>query len=190
DQSIMYTTADTFIQLWLNQKQAKIEGRVNSIVAAPKKIGGSVVVPYQLVHTLFGANVDLDSKSGQILITAEVKDALPAMPAMPSMPDHTGQTGQTGDGSGTAAGGTSDNPLVEISHSAFQPAKLTIKKGQTVKWVNKDSQIHTVYDLGEAFTSKNLLNKDEFTYTFDKTGTYTYYCSTHPTMQGEITVTE
>jgi FtsP/CotA-like multicopper oxidase with cupredoxin domain len=185
DQSIMYTTADTFVQLWLNQKQAKIEGRVNSIVAAPKKIGGSVVVPYQLVHTLFGAKVDLDSKSGQILITAEVKDAMPAMPD-----DHMDHTGQTGDSSGTAPGGTSDNPLVEISHSAFQPAKLTIKKGQTVKWVNNDSQIHTVYDLGEAFTSKILLNKDEFTYTFDKAGTYTYYCSTHPTMQGEITVTE
>ncbi|WP_165822603.1 stalk domain-containing protein [Paenibacillus montanisoli] len=100
-------------------------------------------------------------------------------------------TGGTGTGSGSGGQPSSGDPLaVTITGAAFIPQKLTIKKGQTVTWTNTDTQIHTVYDLNDSFTSGNILSKAQYQFKFLESGTYTYYCSIHPSMQGEITVTE
>ncbi|WP_308637640.1 stalk domain-containing protein [Paenibacillus silvisoli] len=109
-------------------------------------------------------------------------------------------TGGSGGGNGGSAGGspgtggtgsgTGDPLKVSITGAAFVPAKLTVKKGQTVTWTNADTQIHTVFDLNDAFTSGNILSKAQFQVTFQEPGTYIYYCSIHPSMTGEITVTE
>ncbi|TJY43987.1 hypothetical protein E5161_00900 [Cohnella pontilimi] len=189
DQSVTYLAANKIVQLWMNQKQAKMDGRVKPIAAAPLNKSGSVMIPLPVVNQLLGAKVSYDSKTKQILITAEVK--VPATAASDDHANHGGHTGGTSDGgTGTAARGGGGDPLVDITSTSFQPSKLTIKIGQKVKWVNKDKQIHTVTGLELPFDSKNMLTNAEFSYVFDKPGTYTYYCSTHPTMTGEITVTE
>lgn len=82
---------------------------------------------------------------------------------------------------------------VEISNFAFKPAKITIKKGTTVTWTNKDSAMHDVTPTGGGadFKASELLAKGEsYSFTFNTTGTYTYLCSPHPYMKGTVEVTE
>jgi amicyanin len=79
---------------------------------------------------------------------------------------------------------------VTIDNFAFSPTTLTVKRGTTVTWTNKDDDVHTVKsDEGpQAFKSPALDTGDSFTVTFDKAGTYQYICSIHPHMQGKIVV--
>ena len=69
---------------------------------------------------------------------------------------------------------------------AFQPAKVTIKAGDTVKWVNNKLAPHNVvFDSSDpdaaAHSHKDLsfAPGESFEVTFDKAGTYNYYCEPH-----------
>lgn len=77
---------------------------------------------------------------------------------------------------------------VYIQNFAFNPTSLTVKAGTTVTWVNKDSTTHTVISDNGAFPSGDLNPGSNYTYTFNKTGTYPYHCSIHPSMTGTVTV--
>ncbi|MFF1568690.1 plastocyanin/azurin family copper-binding protein [Streptomyces sp. NPDC058293] len=81
---------------------------------------------------------------------------------------------------------------IEIKNMAFAQPKLTVKVGQTVKWVNEDTAPHTVTTTsGPAkLDSGNLQKGDSWSYTFTKAGTYKYYCAVHPDMTASITVIE
>jgi plastocyanin len=80
---------------------------------------------------------------------------------------------------------------VTIKDLKFNPAKLTIKPGETVVWTNKDDKDHTVVsDEKDAFKSDNLSSGDTFKHTFDKKGKFGYSCSYHPRMKGVITVAD
>ena len=77
---------------------------------------------------------------------------------------------------------------------AFQPSKVKIKAGDTVKWVNNKLPPHNVVFEGAAASKshKGLLYSpgDSFDITFDEPGTYSYYCEPHrgAGMKGEIVV--
>lgn len=79
---------------------------------------------------------------------------------------------------------------VEISGFAFVPAQLTIKKGQSVIFTNKDSTPHTVSpDKGAVFAdSGRLLKNESKTITFDTSGKQQYFCQIHPSMKGTVIV--
>ncbi len=80
---------------------------------------------------------------------------------------------------------------ITIKDFTFSPAALTVKAGTTVTWVNEDGASHTVVsDDGSRFpfTSPQLANGDSYPQTFTQVGTYTYYCSIHPSMKGTIIV--
>jgi plastocyanin len=77
---------------------------------------------------------------------------------------------------------------VTIDHHAFAPAALTIAAGTTVTWKNADDTAHTVTDKNGVFRSSGLDNGDSFSHTFTTAGDYSYFCSLHPFMVGEIVV--
>ena len=82
---------------------------------------------------------------------------------------------------------------VEISNFAFSPATLNIKVGTTVTWTNRDSARHDVVadDESPDAPSSELLGRGEsYSFTFNKAGTYSYYCTPHPNMQAKVIVTE
>src|ERR1700741_4740760 len=67
---------------------------------------------------------------------------------------------------------------VKIDNFSFAPGQLTVTKGTTIEWVNRDDIPHTVVsDDKTTFKSKPLDTDDRFSYTFSKEGTYTYFCS-------------
>jgi plastocyanin len=191
EKSVLYTADQTTIQLWMNSKQAKVNGRLVSLPAPLKEIKGTTMVPLRFVANQLGAKIDRDNKTGEIIVSGIMRSASDSS-------NHSHEEGTSGSATtnsetpnnGNGSIGTSVDPLTVDITTSYMPAKLTIKKDQTVKWVNKDTQIHTVYDLQDAFNSPNILPKAVFSHTFTEVGTYTYYCSTHPSMVGEIIVTE
>jgi plastocyanin len=79
---------------------------------------------------------------------------------------------------------------ITIRDFAFAPTTLTIASGTKVTWTNSDEEPHTVMsaDGGATFKSPALDTDDKFTFTFDKPGTYKYFCSIHPHMIGIVVV--
>lgn len=89
-------------------------------------------------------------------------------------------------GTTPAASGTT----VDIKNFAFNPATITISKGQTVTWTNMDSAPHTVTSTTGVFDSKSIEPGQTFSYTFNDAGTFEYSCTNHPSMQhGKVIVT-
>ena len=79
---------------------------------------------------------------------------------------------------------------IAIHNYSFTPRTLTVPVGATVTWTNRDFDVHTVVadDSPPTFKSTGLDTDDSFSFTFKKAGTYSYHCSVHPHMTGEIVV--
>jgi plastocyanin len=87
----------------------------------------------------------------------------------------------------------SDQPSVEsvavkIDNFVFGPQAITVPVGTTVTWTNSDDIPHTAVSTDGVFKSKVMDTDEKFSYTFTKPGTYSYYCSVHPKMTGQIVV--
>ncbi len=81
------------------------------------------------------------------------------------------------------------NVTVKIANFKYQPADLKLNVGESVQFVNKDEEPHTVTAKDGSFDSKALDTDQTWTSTFTKPGTFPYVCSIHPFMQGTVTVT-
>ncbi|HWZ99803.1 MAG TPA: cupredoxin family copper-binding protein [Candidatus Dormibacteraeota bacterium] len=77
---------------------------------------------------------------------------------------------------------------VKIDNFSFGPATLEIKAGTKVTWTNADDIPHTVVSNDKVFKSKALDTDEKFSFTFDKPGTYPYFCSLHPKMTAKVVV--
>ena len=94
---------------------------------------------------------------------------------------------------------------VQIDGDEFQPAKLTIRAGQTVRWQNNTGDPHTVTLIpdkalvpsdaalpqkAQPFDSGTIAAGMSFIHTFTTPGTYRYFCTLHEGngMVGEVIV--
>ena len=77
---------------------------------------------------------------------------------------------------------------VKIDNFSFGPQTLTVAVGATVTWTNRDDIPHTVVSTDGVFKSKVRDTDEKFSYTFDKAGTYPYFCSIHPKRTGTVVV--
>ena len=77
---------------------------------------------------------------------------------------------------------------VTVDNFSFGPASLTVAVGTTVTWTNRDDIPHTVVSTDKVFKSRVLDTDEKFSFTFDKAGTYPYFCSIHPKMTGSVVV--
>jgi plastocyanin len=104
----------------------------------------------------------------------------------------------------------------EVGNSDFIPKELTVKVGDIVIWTNNDSRTHYITTMKHNYPGQNLaegiedeeeeeeeedddtffsssdINPGEtFSYSFNKPGTYKYFCFPHPIeMQGVVIVKE
>lgn len=97
----------------------------------------------------------------------------------------SGGTDQTSSASESAT----STKAVTIKDYIYKPASITVPKGATVTFTNRDSTAHTatskesgVFESGPIETGKSAK------VTLDKSGTFTYYCLFHPFMKGTIVV--
>lgn len=83
-----------------------------------------------------------------------------------------------------------DSAEVSISQMQFKPARITVKKGATVTWTQADRMPHTVTASDGKFESGALSGGATYSQSFAEAGTFSYYCSLHPSMRGEVVVVE
>lgn len=100
------------------------------------------------------------------------------------------------------------NPTVDLTlqnvGNWYNPQQLTVNQGDTVTWVNDDTEPHTVtsgvgaglksVQTNERGTPDGIFDSQFFgagkswSYTFKNAGTYSYFCTIHPWMEAVVTV--
>ena len=90
--------------------------------------------------------------------------------------------------SSMADGAGTNSVQVTIDNFSYTPPILTVSPGTKVTWVNKDDVPHTVTSDDKLFVSRAMDTDDKFSFTFQTSGTYPYYCSVHPKMTGKVVV--
>lgn len=87
----------------------------------------------------------------------------------------------------------SSRPGCDETNSCYIPSKISIKSGESVKWLNEDAAFHSVtsgtYENPNGnFDSGYLDPNQSFTITFEDSGIFDYFCTLHPWMSGQIIV--
>ena len=96
---------------------------------------------------------------------------------------------RTGSGSFTASAPQKpETAEVKIDNFSFGPVELTVPVGTTVTWTNRDDAPHNIVSTDRQFKSPVLDEGEQFSYRFERAGTYKYFCSLHPRMTGEVEV--
>jgi plastocyanin len=81
---------------------------------------------------------------------------------------------------------------VPMINFKYDPVELTVSAGTTVTWTNEDNVMHTVTS-GLRGNPTGVFDEavepgGTFSFTFDETGTFDYFCIPHPGMDGTIIV--
>jgi plastocyanin len=101
---------------------------------------------------------------------------------------------------------------MSIKGFAFTPATIEVTKGTTVTWTNEDTVPHTVttgiapptfpplpsgasptpfpsLSSGDGKVNSGRIEPaGQFSFTFNDTGTFNYFCAVHPAMKATLTV--
>ena len=100
------------------------------------------------------------------------------------------------------------NPEVDITKLTptqwYTPARISVNQNDSVTWINKDTEIHTVTSGNGAGLESLMTNKrgtkngifdsgifkpgENWTHVFEKAGTFAYFCTVHPWMEGTVVV--
>lgn len=73
---------------------------------------------------------------------------------------------------------------------AYSSPTITLRKGDTIAWINADAAPHTVTGDNGVLDSDTLKTGEPYGHTFNEVGTFTYHCKFHPSMKGRVIVTE
>jgi plastocyanin len=94
-------------------------------------------------------------------------------------------------GTPATASAAAKTVTVNIKDYAFAKKTLTVKKGTTVKWVNKDDMEHTVTAdvAGKGGPNSKLFAKGKsYSWKATKKGTFKYHCKPHTYMKATVIV--
>ena len=78
--------------------------------------------------------------------------------------------------------------VITIENSAYNPANLVVKVGDKVTWKNSDTMQHTATFDSLPIDTGTLNPNESATISFPTAGTFTYHCTFHPGMTGTIIV--
>ena len=77
---------------------------------------------------------------------------------------------------------------VVIQNHRFTPDSLTVARGDTIVFVNRDGAPHTATHQPGGFDTGRLNRDQSGQVTLSRAGQYDYICAFHPSMRGRITV--
>jgi plastocyanin len=77
---------------------------------------------------------------------------------------------------------------ITIEGMRFQPEVLTVSRGDTIVWVNRDMVPHTATSKAGGFDSKTILADESWKYAAATKGDFAYICMFHPAMKATLHV--
>jgi plastocyanin len=83
-----------------------------------------------------------------------------------------------------------DSVSVTIRDFTYFPEDLSVNLGAEVTWLNEDGVIHDATDRDGAWETELLGEGESGTITLDEPGSFEYYCTVHPYMEGRLIVRE
>jgi plastocyanin len=78
--------------------------------------------------------------------------------------------------------------VVLMKDVGFQPAELTVNRGDTIVWKNEDFIPHSATARDASWDSKAINADSSWSFVAETAGRHDYYCVFHPTMRGTIDV--
>ncbi len=80
--------------------------------------------------------------------------------------------------------------VVHLGHNRLDPADVTVKAGETVKFHNLDLMPggHIIVSDDGKFSSPPLGKDESWSHTFDEAGSFPYHIEQHPGATGTVTV--
>jgi plastocyanin len=91
-------------------------------------------------------------------------------------------------GAAPATPASTATATVQIKRSSFSPTTVTIKTGDTVRWVNTDTRNHQVVSNNGSFVSPILGPGKVYSHRFNAAGTYRYHDGLDATVKGTVKV--
>lgn len=88
------------------------------------------------------------------------------------------------------SGEASKSEKVEIVEFTYQPDPVVVQAGGKVTWQNQDTAPHTATADDGSFDTGTIEKGKIGSETFKEPGTFTYFCTIHPTMHGTVEVVE
>lgn len=128
-------------------------------------------------------------------ILSSQKSTTQTNPAQTTTPTST----PPGESSATEGGTMVEQPksenTVKITSSGFIPQNITIKKGESVTWINDDTENHTVnsapHPVHTIYPKLNIgaiKPADKASLSFPDSGSYKYHDHLNPSLIGSVTV--
>ncbi|MDA1219365.1 MAG: plastocyanin/azurin family copper-binding protein [Chloroflexi bacterium] len=153
-----------------------------------------------LIYLLIGAMVLTVACTAQPTATLPAATQTPAPIANTPSPVHT-PTAASPHPADTLT--PTEAPMVATTASGdvaseirnFALETLTVSKGATITWTNRDGASHTSTSgtpqaLGGIWDSGVLSREDSYNFTFNEPGEFPYFCAIHNSMRGMVTVTQ
>ncbi len=134
----------------------------------------------QYVAVAAGGNFQLDYPRSDALWVFSLKGTLDPVAA-----PHIGNAMSAG------ASEAVETDKVAIVDFGYDPPTITVPPGTKVTWTNTGDQPHSATSLATdpAKFDSGIMNRGQtFSYTFEKAGTYAYFCTVHPFMRGTVIV--
>src|SRR5512140_3789797 len=83
---------------------------------------------------------------------------------------------------------SSSPTAVLIQSFQFAPSPITVAKGSTITWTNKDAVAHTATADDGSWDTGNIAPGASKSLTFANSGTFAYHCTVHPMMKSSVVV--
>jgi plastocyanin len=182
----------------IHQTMQKVEGNVTfhtaMSTAFPQPAPGTAAspgpmkVPAEQLRSVLGIT-EVNFVRGQHTLAIVDTPLVSGAAAMAGMDMSHDKDMKMSSDKGKMAGAEKPGPNeVFIDNFSFSPASITISVGTKLTWTNKDDVPHNVVSNDRSFSSKALDTDDKFSFTFDKVGSYDYYCGIHPRMTAKVIV--
>ena len=89
---------------------------------------------------------------------------------------------------GPPPAGGRDSTTAVVQDFLFRPRRLEVAAGTTVVWTNGGQVTHSVTAEDGSFDSGQIEPGERRAITFSRPGTYSFHCTPHPFMRGEVVV--
>ena len=91
-------------------------------------------------------------------------------------------------GGGEGAAGAANATPAEMRTMTFEPKRIEIAAGTTVRWTNNDQLVHTITADDGSWDSGPIEPGKTWSHTFAQAGEFAFHCTPHPFMKALIVV--